>query len=328
MMGGTFFDTFSAKEKYFFGERTKALTQVLEEWARGYSCTRPARVSLMSLLTAMTSPRLTVPDSLAGVKISFWIFAVDDLADEQKISLANLLTIAEQGYLSAKNGTGSNDESDELTAMLLEIRKDLSRFRLFEPLLEYWASNVRRLVEAMAQEYRYSLLFNTEGAQALPTLDECLGEGLYSIGARLWASVVWITQDDPSVLDQIELIDTATRHASRAIRLYNDFRTLDKEIAEGNINSVIVAYYKIMGSHEVTMEKGLAEARRYILQLADFFGQECYNTLEQIHTESRQVEETLSRLVAFHSYFYGHGKHDYGITSLADILTLLSAKSE
>ncbi len=269
-MSSTFFDRFSETEKHFLGKRTKTLTGVLEEWSRGYPCMRPARASSMALLTAITSPRLTVSDSLAGMKIALWVFGVDDLADERRVSLTDLLKMAERAYLSAKNGTNGHDKNDELLTMLLEIRNDLSRFRLFEPLREYWAFSVRRLIEAMAQEYRYALSFNAEGAQTLPTLDEYLIEGLYSLGAPLWATSIWITQDDPSVLEQIELIDSATRHASRAIRLYNDFRTLDKELAEGNVNSIIIAYYKVLVSHEINIEDGLAAAKRCILGLADF----------------------------------------------------------
>ena len=322
-MGGTLFDTFSAKEKQFFWERTQILAQALEEWMRGYSCMRPVRIPLLALLTAMTSPHVPAPDVIGGEKMALWIFGIDDLADERRVSLADFLEKGERWCQSARDGKDSGGENDELTTMILEIRQDIERFRLSEPLLDRWVSGVSRVVEAMAQEYRYALLFNTEGDQALPSLGEYLNEGLYSLGLPLWSTVIWITQDDPSILAQIELIDVATRHASRATRLYNDLRTFDKEMAEGNVNSVMIAYYKVLADHEVPPESGLAEAKRYILQLADFFGRECYTLLKQIHTESGQVEETLSRLVAFHSYFYGRSEHDYHITSLSNIQTLL-----
>jgi hypothetical protein len=327
-MGGTFFDTFSVEERQFFWERTETLVRALEEWAREYVCMRPVRVPLLALLTAMTSPCVPVPDAIGGAKIALWIFGIDDMADEREVSLERFRETGEQWCQSARDGTDSDDEGDELTAMLLEIRKDISGFRLFEPLFERWAFGVCRVVEAMVQEYRYALLFNAEGAQALPSLGEYLNEGLYSLGPPLWSTVLWITQDDPSVLEQIELIDAATRHASRATRLYNDLRTFDKETAEGNVNSVMIAYYKVLADQEVAVERGWAEAKRYILQLADFFGRECYTLLEQIHTESGQVEETLFRLVAFHSYFYIRREDDYHITSLADIRTLLVTGSD
>lgn len=325
-MGGTFFDTFSAKEKQFFWQRTKILSRALEEWARGYSCLRPVRAPSVALLTAMISQHGDVLDAIGGGKIAFWIFAVDDLADERKISLADFLKKGKQWYLCARDGTGNNDESDELTAMLLEIRKDLSRFCLFEPLLDHWASCIPPLIETMAQEYQYGLLFNTEGTQALPSLDEYLSGGLHSIGMPLWASGVWITQSDLSILEHLELIDAATRHAGRAIRLYNDLQTLDREMREGNVNSVMIAYYKTLANQEISVENGFTEAKRYILQLADFFGHECRSIAKQIHTESGQVEKTLARTVAFNASFYGHG-HDFHITSLDDVHTLLEIES-
>ncbi len=85
------------------------------------------------------------------------------------------------------------------------------------------------------------------------------------------------------------------------------------------------AYYEMLTNQESTVERELVKARRYISQLVDFFGQECYSMIEQIQTE--KVKELLFCVVVFHSYFYGHSKHDYYITSLTSIQASLDIRS-
>jgi hypothetical protein len=322
-MARSFFDTLSAKEKQRIKEKTDALIDMLEEWVSKYSLIHMTRIPSVALLTAAAVPRITLLDSLLVAKLILLIFGIDDMADERVVTLAELQRKAEQWYLIASHGSSSEiDDSDEPAAILLELRAELSKFRLFEPLREYWSSSARRLFEAMAQEYQYGLQDSAGGARALPSLDEYLGWGLYSISVPLWATTVLIIFGEPSVVEHFEPIKEAIKCASAAIRLFNDLRTFDKEVKENNINSVVITYHAMLDrSPNATEESTSSEAKQYVSQLADSYAQRCYALVGQIQTESRQFEEAISRIVAFSAYFYS--EHDYHTTPLAEIYEML-----
>ncbi len=122
-------------------------------------------------------------------------------------------------------------------------------------------------------------------------------------------------------------INVAIRHTNRVIRLHNDLGMLDKEIQESGVNFFMITYYKMLTNQKITIKRGLVKAGRYVLQLAGFFGQEYYGMLKQIQTKSGQIEELVFRVLAFHSCFYDHSKHDYHTTSLTNTQTLFDIGS-
>jgi hypothetical protein len=322
-MARSFFDALSVKEKQRIKERTDTLIDMLGDWASQYSLIRMIRIPSVALLIAALVPRIALRDSLLVAKLALLIFGIDDMADERVITLAELQRKAEQWYWIANHGSNSAiDNGDEPTAILLELRAELSKFRLFEPLREYWSSSARRLFEAMVQEYRYGLRYRAGGARALPPLDEYLSWGLYSISVPFWMLTVLIVLDEPSIAERFESIDEAIKCAGAAIRLFNDLRTFDKEMKESNVNSIVIAYYTVLSKNpNATEESTLSEARQHVLQLADSYAQKCYEWVGHIRTESKQLEEAISRSVAFHAHFYS--EHDYHTTSLAEIYGML-----
>jgi hypothetical protein len=323
-MARSFFDTLSAKEKQRIKEKTDALIDMLEEWVSKHSLIHMTRIPSVALLTAAVVPRIALLDSLLLAKLILLIFGIDDMADERVVTLAELQQKAEQWYWIANHGPSSEiDDSNEPTAILLELRAELSKFRLFEPLREYWSSSARRLFEAMAQEYQYGLQYSAGGTRSLPSLDEYLSWGLYSISVPFWVLTVLIVLGEPSVVEHFKPIDEAIKCAGAAIRLFNDLRTFDREQKEGNINAVVITYHAMLDRDtNATEESALSEAKQYVSQLADSYAQRCYDLVGQIQTESRQLEEIISRVVAFNAYFYS--EHDYHITSLAEIYKILN----
>jgi hypothetical protein len=256
---------------------------------------------------------------LTVAQMILWVFGVDDEGDERLITLAEMRRKAEKWYLIAKNGPENDvDTSDELTAILLEMMDNLSRSSMFESLREYWASRLRILVEAMAQEYEYGLQYGAHGVRALPTLDEYIRGGIHSIGFPLWGTTVLILLRDPSVVNHLESIERAMEYAGAAGRLYNDIRTLDRELQESNINSIVVVYRALLNENPNMAEKeALSEATQHILRLADSYAQRCYDLLGQIHTDTGQIEETIFHVTNFNAYFYVDGRQDYHTASLA-----------
>jgi len=321
-------DTLSATEKRRITDRTCALVGLLEEWARRHPLIRAARIPMVALVAATVLPRLSVSDTLTVARLMLWIFGVDDRVDERVFTLEEMRRRAKQWYSIARYGPGSKVEnSDGFAVMLAEIRKELSKSHLFEPLREYWAGSVPRLVEAMAQELQYGLQYNAYGADALPSLDEYLHDD--SLGMYLWQSAALILLRDSSVMERFGPIGEVIKHAGVAIRLYNDVRTFDREMREGGVNSVLIMYQKRLGGTLNTTKKEdtLAKAREHVLRLADSYAQRCYDLIGQLQTASGRFEETTYRLVAFHAHFYGRTEYDYHTTSLAEAHEMLSGST-
>jgi hypothetical protein len=324
-----FLDTLGPEERRHIQDRTSAVMELLQEWARQHHLIRTTRIPAAALVTATSLPRIPLADSLLVAQMMLWIFAVDDRADERMVTLPEVRRQTGQWCLIANHGANDEDDEDDLTTILLEMRKELSKSYLFEPLREYWASRLRLLGETMAQEYEYGLQYDAaHGSDSLPSLDEYLQNGIHSIGLPFWTSTVLILLQDASVIQHFKPIDQAIEYAGAAVRLYNDVRSLDKEIQEGGINSILIQYHTILEtSPSISREAALAEARQRILQLADAYAQRCYDLVGQLQTTSGQFEETTTRIVAFHAYFYGRSEYDYHTTSRAAAYEILSGES-
>lgn len=328
-MTSDFFDLFAVQEKQFIEERTDALIGLLDEWVPQYPFLRKVRTPSIALLTATVVPKMPLSDALLVAKTILWIFGVDDEADEKFVSPVEMQHKAAQWYLIANYGiSNGTDEDDELTVIFLEIKEELSNYPLFEPFRAEWAFNVRSLIEAMAQEYEYGLQYNTNGAATLPSLHEYIRNGIYSVGFPPWALTVLIITRDFSVKKQFVLVEQAIEYAGAAIRLYNDLQTFDKELQESNINSIVIEYHTITNQNFDPLTKSdqfdesiLFQARQNISRLADSYAQRCCGMIKKIHTSTGQMEEMLSRIVAFHAYFYG--EHDYHTTALSEVNEML-----
>ncbi len=331
-MAESFFDTLSDEEKREIAKTTDTLAELLKEWVPQYPIIRPTRIPMAALSTALAFataiPRLPPADYLPLSKMTLWIFGVDDITDERLITLADIQRKAEEWYWIAHHGASDRRETSdciELTTILLEIREKLSNSRLFEPLCEQWASSLQDVLAGIIQEYKYGQNYTAAGADALPSLDEYLHYGRCSIGVPLWGLTVLVILGDPSAKENFESASEAIRYAGAAIRLYNDLKSFDKEIQEGNINSIVIRYYALREKNpSVTEASILSEAKRYVLQLADSYAQKCYDLTGRLQVGSKQFQEAISRTVAFHAYFYR--EHDYHITSLAKITEMLGGR--
>jgi hypothetical protein len=324
IMAGSFFDTLSVKEKQRIKERTDTLIDMMKEWTRRYPFIRTTRIPMASLLVATALPKISIPDALIAAQMTLWLFGVDDIADERIATLAEMRHRAEQWHSIASHGPGEDiDDNDDLTMVLLDMMENLSKSHLFKPLREYWAFHVRLLVETMIKEYEDWLAYNAH--RVLPSLDEYLHNGLYTIGLPCWSATALILHRDSSVIEHFEPINEAIEQASIAARIYNDVRTFDRETQEGSsLNSILITYHTMLNRDpNTTEENALTEAKQYVLQLADAYAQRFYDLAGQLETDSGQFEETTSRVVAFHAHFYGRSEHDYHITSQPEINEML-----
>jgi len=322
------FDTLSAEEKQHIIQKAGSLVEPLKKWASGYTVIRPIRIPMSALSTAIAFATVIPPmppvECVLLSKLGLWTFGVDDVTDGRKMPLAEFERKVETWCSIASLDTDTIDDNHDLTTMILEVKNELSKHRLFGSLCRQWSFSTRIFLEGIAQEYRHALDHGAGRLPTLPTLEEYLRYSIGSIGVFVWSFTAFIILDDLSIREQLEPISEALRYTSLALRLYNDLQTFDKEIEEGKINSIVIKYHAMLNKDpNTTKGSALAQAKQCVLQLANSYAQKCYELTEQIETDTGQIERIIYRLVAFHAYFYS--QHDYHTTPLTTLQEIFDA---
>jgi hypothetical protein len=327
-MGQSFFDTLGTRERQLAQDRTDALTAMLVRWAQRYPTVRTAWIPSVALLTSTVAPQISPIDTLVSAKLVFWIFGVDDMADEGTISPQELQKRTEDWYWIASGDViRGTDQGDGLGRMLMEIKRELSMYPLFESLHERWADELTRFMDRKVQECRMARAFAVNGASALPSVEEYVEWGLHGVGVPLWSWAVWAVVDDPSVKEYLAPIVKATEHTAAAVRLYNDLRTYQRELDEESVNSVLIACHAMLDEDpDQPVELVVTEAKRRVMQLAVSHSHRCRDILQDVHTDSGMPEKVLLRTVAFSHYFYAQGGHDYHFASTRGVNKLLGQR--
>lgn len=321
-MKNSFFDTLSANEKQQIKQRITTLVVLLKEWTEQYPSIHKGRIPA-SAMTSAVILQLPITKAFVTAKLILLVFSLDDLADERTISLETLKQkIGRWNEIASGSSIEQRSNFDELDKMLFEIKEDLSSSSQFEPLRNCWSHQLCCLVKAMTQEYQYGMEYSESGAACLPLLKDYLACGIHSIGCPILMVTVCILLDDPSITNRIEPILRAVESGSASVRFFNDFRSFERETQENNVNSVLIMYYELLKKAQSQVDADrLLEAKQHILQLADDYKEECEKRVQQIQTDSGQIEEIILRLATFASHLYGNEKsnYDYHTISVADI---------
>lgn len=325
------YNDFSQAEKRKIQENAKDLAALLSIWTSCHPIIRARRVPPVALLVATVLPNLPVQLSLLVGKIILFIFTVDDVADERLLSYADFTNYSKAWEDIACNGsTDPLPEKDgDLGVMLIEIRSELAEFPLFSVLSDLWVNRLHLLTEAMAREYEYGLRYHVSGKSALPGFDEYLENGIHSVGFPFWGTSVLILLSNPLALDNLEPLNQIILCTGAAIRLYNDVRTYEKEVREGNINAVTLMEHALMTERQgLSPQHRLELAQEKVLQRANEYAEKsCAQAgIHQGHTG--QFEEMIRRIVAFHAYFYGSRQHnqDYHTITPAETFWMAQGK--
>src|SRR5207245_11003317 len=111
-------------------------------------------------------------------------------------------------------------------------------------------------IEGMTREDQWRSAFRHDGVASLPTYEEYVDIGRYSIGGppHMWAAL--ITTGDESTPKHLDHLGAMEQLASTCIRLANDLQSYQKEVTEGKINALVIL------SRELR-EKGVSEKDAY-----------------------------------------------------------------
>jgi hypothetical protein len=215
------------------------VAQQLHRWAARYPLIRRVRVWPLALSVAAAAPFASVEALISTARLSLWVFTLDDLFDEERVPQSELTKRAER-YRAIAHNQLKAPAGDSLASALVEIRSDLASYSLFGPLGHGWVNALCGTIDGMTREYNWRLSYRRDGAAALPTYEEYLATGLYSIGGppHVWAAL--ITSGDPSTPSHLEPLRQMERISSTCIRLANDLQSYQKEVEEGKINALVI----------------------------------------------------------------------------------------
>jgi hypothetical protein len=213
-------------------------SQTLHRWAARFPLIRRVRVWPLSLSVAAGAPFTSVDALISTARLSLWVFTLDDLFDEERVPQVELAKRAER-YRALAHREIQAPTGDSLATALCELRDDLATYPLFASLGKEWADALCGTIDGMTREYQWRLSYRDDGGK-LPTYEEYVETGRYSIGGppHIWAAL--ITTDDPSTPKHLDHLRAMEQLASTCIRLANDLQSYQKEVNEGKINALVI----------------------------------------------------------------------------------------
>jgi hypothetical protein len=282
----------------------------LDHWAARFPLIRRVRVRPLSLAVVAAAPFDPLDALIATARVSLWVFALDDLFDEEGRSDGELVRRARE-YRRITRGVARGGD-DDLAVALTEVRDDLAGFPLFAILPEIWSGALIGTIDGMVREHYWRRHYRRSGDRALPTYATYLANGRYSIGGppHIWSAV--ITTDDPTTANHLDALRPMEEIASRCVRLANDLRSAEKERAEGTINSLDLVARSLTGGDPSERARH-QRAGRVIRGEIDRGLAELSALHAQARTRTGRPETAIARIAHFVCEFYSqHDFHTFG----------------
>ncbi|MGH2457311.1 MAG: terpene synthase family protein [Chloroflexota bacterium] len=234
-----FLDSLTPTDRTRVFELSEQVAGKLERWAARYPVIRAVRVRPLALSIAAAAPFSSVEALVSTGRVSLWVFTLDDLFDEECESTDDLLHRADAYRAIAANQLTLHS-GDSLAKALRDARDDLARYPLFSSLEREWVGALTKTIDGMVREHQWRQDDRHQRADRLPSYEAYLANGRFSIGGppHVWSAV--IATNDPSTPDHLDHLRVMERIASTCIRLANDLRSADKEIAEEKVNSLVL----------------------------------------------------------------------------------------
>jgi len=282
-------------------------SQTLHRWATRYPLIRRVRVWPLSLSVAAGAPFTSVEALISTARLSLWVFTLDDLFDEERVPQVELAKRANR-YRALAHEEIQPPSGDSLATALCELRDDLATYPLFASLGTEWADALCGTIHGMTREYQWRSAYRDDGPVSLPTYDEYVSIGRYSIGGppHIWAAL--LTTDDDSTPKHLDHLRAMEQIASTCIRLANDLQSYQKEVTEGKINALV-----ILGS--ALREQGVSEQDAYVMAEARVRADieaglnELSELRKQAVTHTGRPEAAIDNIARFVCDFYT--QHDY-----------------
>jgi hypothetical protein len=241
--------------------------------------------SALSLTTAFCSPWETAERLTMVNKAALWVFALDRLVDTVATSGAEIARI-ERDCLTVAGGTTS-PAGTPLGRLLAEVRAELAGAPGFDRLHPVWERELRRMLSAMAREWRWSAKGALDGAPEPPTFDEYL-DNADSFGSAFVNVSHWIFTGDARTEEELARLSAAGGEVQRYLRLLNDLATHRRELVLGDLNVL-----------------GLGVGRAKVTERMAGIARRARELIDALRPEFPRPAEYLDLQIGYNVGFYG-----------------------
>jgi hypothetical protein len=203
----------------------QALADDLRQWsaAVGVPCEPRLADRLAAVIVAIV-PEADASRQALLARYSLWTVLLDDRLDEPGADPAVLRALTEHlAAVARPDPDGAGDEP--LAQLLVEL---LGAFRRY--------GDTARLVEALGDAMRAGVEQASRDPGVLPALDDYLAVASRDINYRSFAHALVLLVGGSRPPAALRAIDAALEPASRAVRLANDLRTVDRDLAADRLN--------------------------------------------------------------------------------------------
>lgn len=292
-----------------------ALSDSLREWVDGQGqLMRAVRVPPLCLTMAATASFLGVRELLPAARLSMWLFAVDDLCDEGagdgRARLDEQLCRRLDRCVALLGETGGAIPEDPLARAMRDIREELLGFESFTVLRPAMMEELRALLRGMLREEQWSAAYRASSGALFPSSSDYLeNAGVYSIGVLPVYQCLLVTMGDASIAPHLPRLMELGREAALSIRLANDLRSYERELAEGKLNSLGILQRELETRKGLEAAAALEAARAEVkARMADALARSV-KLGRGARTDSSHPERYVTDLISFVGDFYAH--HDY-----------------
>ncbi len=245
----------------------------------------PTVFSGVALAIAFGAPGATTAQIRFTTRMVLWEFATDWLVDRAATSRAEIEAIvAGCGAV----GEGESPTPDvPLEVFLASLRDTLAGRPGWAELSPVWRDQLRRYLHANAREWDWKTAHAVGDRSALPTFEEYLANA-DNIGATLVNVSHWIHNSDVATAAELRELAAVSAEVQRTLRLLNDLATYERDVAWGDLNSLMLG----LSRDDVTKRIGeLVES--------------CENMIEPLAARFPGEAVYLRRQIGYSVGFYG-----------------------
>ncbi|TDC92248.1 terpene synthase [Actinomadura sp. 7K507] len=243
----------------------------------------PRLLSGVTLANAFGSPWASATELSIACRASLWVFAADWLADYEAKAREDIDALTD-ACLAVADGSEPSP-AIPLAQFLAEIRDTLAISPAFTGLRPRWRTQLKRYFAAMTREWEWHDALTRQGRK--PTFGEYI-DNADNFGSSFVNVSHWIHTCTPDALEHIDALWAASGTVQRVLRLLNDLATVQRDIAWGDLNPLVLGVDK-------------AEVTEHI----DLLVAECLAELAPLRAKCPKEATYLERQIGFSTGFYG-----------------------
>ncbi len=191
----------------------------------------------VALANAFGSPEATAGEIRIAARMALWAFATDWLVDYTATSREEIDAIV-RGCEAVGDGA-TPDPDIPLQGLLASLRDELAGRECWPALRPAWREHLRMYLRANAREWDWKAAHSAGDAAALPSFEEYLANA-DNFGSSLVNVSHWIHNGSVDDAGAMGRLAEASAEVQRVLRLLNDLATYERDLAWGDLNSLML----------------------------------------------------------------------------------------